>query len=151
MEIFFLRFNPEKLKDLMHQINQSLFHCKCVACYETGRSNEMSRSHLNGVYCSFARNWENILSAYNITFEYKCTDDADVDSLMSDITDPLMGPRIPKAPTYIINLGKDDLWRNVAYGKPLTRRDFNPFSEPRERLRYLFWYEIHLLGRYNQI
>ena len=35
-------------------------------------------------------------------------------------------------------IGEDDLWRNVAYGTPLTVQDCDPYNAARQKMRTLF-------------
>ena len=40
----------------------------------------------------------------------------------------------------IVNVGKDDLWRDVAYGTPVSQQDNDPDSTIRSKIRTLFQY-----------
>lgn len=138
MEIFFLKYNADKLKMLMAEINEKIVHCDCLTCYETGRANEAPFAQAQASICKFAPSWENILKKYQLKFEYfNIPADQNEEDFMRGMTTRSMGPRV-MLDTDIVNVGHDDLWRNVALGRGLGRRDFRPNTTPRNKLRFLF-------------
>jgi hypothetical protein len=138
MEIFYLRFNTGKVQELMAVLNNKLFCCNCSACFETKRCEDPPFGQLTANVCIFTPNWENILKKYNISFEYRMIAEETEDSVLAEITDPLMGVRLSNVRSDLVNFGQDEFWRNVAYGKSLSKRDCKPFSESREKIRFLF-------------
>jgi hypothetical protein len=138
MEIFFLKHNGNKIKELMAAINQRIVHCKCLVCYETGRTTDAPFAQAEALTCSFAVSWEDILKKYQLKFEYHAIPaDQTEEEFMDAVTTHIMGPRM-MYDTDIVNLGHDDLWRNVALGRGLARRDFRPYTVGRNKLRFLF-------------
>jgi hypothetical protein len=138
MENFFLRFNGEKIKSLMTEINKRLVNCKCMACYETGRTTDAPFGQAEARTCIFVPAWEDILKKYQVRFEYEPIPDGQTEEeFMDSITTHSMGPRY-MLETDIVNIGPDDLWRNVALGRGVGRTDNRPYTVPRNKLRFLF-------------
>lgn len=145
IEIFFHRYSINNLKHLMYQINKQTINCKCQACYETGRNDELSGSSTSGFLCSFVRKWEILLDAYKISYVFIKSEDLIEDDIVSESKDPIMGPYLPTAHTFLVHYGETDMWLNVVYGRPLVRNDNNPQSEPRKRLSEFFKYACCLV------
>ena len=138
IEIFFLKFNPKDLTKLMTEVNEKIIKCQCMACYECGRTTDAPFRQSESFTCIFAKKWEGILDSYNISYSfYQLSEDEDEQQFMHDITHPTMGPRL-ELNTDIVNVGYDNLWRNVAYGRGLARDNLRPFSQSRNKLRRLF-------------
>lgn len=122
----------------MAEVNQKIVHCSCLACYETGRAKDAPFGQTAALSCIFAKSWEEILTMYSISFRYhELPQDEDEVQFMRNITYRATGPRLMYEAN-IINVGHDNLWRNVALGRDLARNDILPFSEPRNKLRLLF-------------
>lgn len=138
MEIFFLKFNANNLNRLMTEVNRKIVNCQCMACYECGRTEEAPFCQREAHICRFVPKWEAILDSYQLKYEHhQLLDHHDEVEFMSDINHSAMGPRL-MIDTDIVNIGHDDLWRNVAYGRCLARKDLRPFTQSRNKLRFLF-------------
>ena len=138
MELFYAKFNAIALKGLMTSINKSRIRCRCDACRETFRwDGDPPSSQRDAFSCRFVSFWENVLGKYRITFEYKATQEGEPPLKAEDVH-PLMGPRLTEVQSALVNVGHDDLWRDVALGATSTRADNNPFSPIRARIRLLF-------------
>ena len=138
MENFFLKFNPNNLRNLMAEVNMDIVRCQCMACYECGRTDDAPFCQSEALTCRFAPKWEAILESYQISFAHHLLPEHhDEEKFMRDITDRTMGARL-MIDADIVNIGHDDLWRNVAYGRGLARKDTRPFTKSRNKLRFLF-------------
>ena len=152
--MFFAKHSPGKLKKFMVMYNQRIVHCKCLACFETGRCSEAPFSQAYAYACSFVPSWENLLKKYRISFEYKRIG-GDLDKYMAR----LRTNRVPSgyADSAIIQeisvirassrceltpasvqLGEDDMWREVVYGGPITQDDLDLHNANRQKLAMLF-------------
>jgi len=138
MELFYAKFSATALKGLMASINKARIRCRCDACRETFRwDGEPPSSQRDAFSCRFVGFWEDVLGKYRITFEYRPTPE-DEPPLAPEHFHPVMGARIADAPSALVNVGPDNLWREVALGAPATRNDNDPFSPIRARIRLLF-------------
>ena len=154
IELFFAKHSPGKLKKFMVMYNQRIVHCKCLACFETGRCSEAPFSQTYAYACSFVPSWENLLKKYRISFEYKRIG-GDLEKYMAT----LRMNRVPSgyADSAIIQenpvirlsslceltpacvqLGEDDMWREVVYGGPITQDDLDLHNANRQKLAMLF-------------
>lgn len=136
MEIFYLTCGAKKIHELMVFINEKIVKCECMACYETGRTQDAPHRQTEDYVCSFSSSWEEILQMYEINFKFhRIPDDSDEVEFMKDISTRATGPSL-MLDTDIVNVGHDEHWRNVALGRRVARgRD--PFTEARINLRHL--------------
>jgi hypothetical protein len=122
----------------MAEVNSKIIQCQCVACYECGRTQDAPFRQNEAYTCIFAKKWESILDTYKISYRFHQVDDsADDVRFMQEISHDMMGPRL-QINTDIVNVGYDDLWRNVAYGRGLARDGLRTHSKSRNKLRLLF-------------
>lgn len=136
MEIFYLTCGAKKIQELMLYVNEKIVKCECMACYETGRTQDAPFRQADGYVCSFASSWEEILETYQINFQFhRIPDDSDEVQFMKDISSRSTGPRL-MLDADIINVGHDEHWRNVALGRRVARGS-DPFTEERNKLRHL--------------
>ena len=123
---------------LMAEVNSRIFRCQCMACYECGRTQDAPYRQNEAFTCVFAKKWESILDTYKISYQfYQLDEDVDEAKVMQEISHDMMGPRL-QINTDIVNVGIDDLWRNVAYGRGLSRDGLRTHCKSRGRLRMLF-------------
>lgn len=120
----------------MASFNRKVVHCKCLACFETERCLEAPCSQAHAFVCSFAPAWECLLGMYRLSFKHK-TVEHDLEEYMARNNDPVTGARV-RSSAAIVQVGRDDLWRNVAYGEPITQDDLDLRNIARERLAMLF-------------
>ena len=134
--LFWSRYNTSNLRRLMERINKEIVRCDCAACHETGRAPHITSGARPSVPCQFCQYWEELLRKYRIPFEYVIFDS---------------GARLPykmrkdsgaciERESAIVNVGKDDLWRDVAYGTPVSQQDNDPDSAICSKIRALFQY-----------
>jgi hypothetical protein len=117
-------------------VNERIVKCECMACYETGRTQDAPFRQADGYPCIFSTSWEEILETYQIRFQHhRIPDDSDEVQFMKDVSTRATGPRV-MLDTDIVNVGYDDHWRNVALGRRVTRGS-NPFSDARNKIRHL--------------
>lgn len=136
MEIFYLTCGARNILDLMVYVNENIVKCECMACYETGRTQDAPYRQTEGDACSFSSSWEEILATYQINFLFhRIPDDSDEVQFMKDISNRATGPRL-MLDTDIVNVGHDQHWRNVALGRRVSRGS-DPFTEARNKLRHL--------------